>query len=864
MTETFRTRSARRDLRVTVRQAVRLGQRGVSPGPAIVVAVSAVFVIAMFVALSATNMSPAQERDKTLGRFTSAAGYGSASFGPGDDALVRDLTSSMQTAGARATMVSLTTTTLYVGGLSGESRQSARVEEHPWSPNYLPRYHLASGRWPSTPDEVALSGTTSVALGAVLPVSGSAVKLTVVGLVNDDYSNQPAILAAPGTWRTLDPKLAQRFTLLRGQMAVFWAGGNDRAILKRIEAVIVQHRGKNSARIVHSGVQGSYFPRSSFAVARSSPWVGNVPIGYTVPALFLPFLAAGFAFSMAQRRVRRLSRVSAALGLPPRVLVGGFGLTLIASLVLAAVVGGILGWGVAHLARPLLVSLAGRPVDLQVGVARPILRFTAITALAGFIALGLVLRWGSRRSSISSAPEQAVAAPVEGGRTRPFWRLRITETRWLLALATVCYSAFRWPEIDSPAAAMAFSGYVLVAFLLVLPDLVAVAVRFLPESRWVPRLVRRRLQASPGSSVAVVGVVAVVVGMAFGYLALLETLVESSNSHHSARVAPGQVLVVNRDTDVITPPKETLDFVARTLPASAPYVDICSALEVSKDEQFVRGADIPNTSGRLLVAPDSAAVATMLGRKLTGAEASVLDRSGMIVWTGGLISGHAGDTTSLPLEIKNSKYKVVGSTPPLPVVLTTVQPSQWQDRTVGMMIRRTADQLNLPVYRGARLYTQVPDSAVATLKRKVSAEGFDPDTVQTFKPPARIIPAAGLPAVALGLSFLMFAMATAATWSGARALRQFASLLVYLGISPARAKGVVMLQNTYLFLIALVFGGLLAVPPVLVLVVALPGYTFSIPWAEIGGLTGAVVLACFASVSLALIRFRAALDRGDD
>ncbi len=851
-------------VRTALRQARRLGRRGVPLGPVVLVAVAAAFVSAILISLTATSLSPAQRRSAEFGSFQNETGLGVVSLSPGDDRPVTAIIDRLGRSGAKNSMVEVLSRDFPVAGLPA-GVPTPRFDERDWTREInRPNHHLVAGRWPQAPGEVALSGVADSAVGTELRVPPGNSTLTVVGRAEDDYTNQPVILAARGTWGRLDPMIGSRFENNRADLYVFWNGGTTDQVLEAV-AQGVHSESKGQIESIRTRLRQSRLTPADLSDERSTGWLDRVPAGYAIPSLILPVLVAGFAVATADRRWRRLRRISTALGIGPGPLVAGFGLILLAGLGLGAILGGVAGIGLTHLIRPLLAEVSGRPVDLDVPVAGPILRFTLITVLTGAVFLAGVIRQAAGHSALNEEPRGITPErPSTAGDRPSFFRFTRTDLRRLLALAAVCYSLLQLSGLHTPAGAMRFSASIAVAYVIVLPDLLPPILARLPERGWVSRLVKRRLQDSLRGSIALVAVVSLLVGMTFGYLTLLDTWVTSADADRTPDVVPGQVLVTGASRTAAAPP-ETRAFAQRVLGDQATAVPIQRSFNDAYADHGdqARAAVIPELDdGYLVVLRNASDLAAILGRSLTTEESATLAHSGVILWNDELINAdgervRSGKNPQVGLQVEDADNQVLAGPVALPAKVVSAPRGDWRLQTVGAIVQSTVETLGLPATGGVLLYNGVSDQTADKLHAATVSEGYSRDFIITYEPPPPLIPAATLPAVGFGLTILLLALAVAATWSGARTLQRFVALLVYLGVSPAKARTTAVLQNAWLFLIATGFGLLLAAVPTVITLTMLTGFVISIPWISMITLAITLFVACAFSSFTAVARLRA-------
>lgn len=836
---------------MVARQVRRLGLRGTSPAVVLVVLIPAAFVTASFLVTAATTLSPSQQKVMNFGRFDAYAGFGLVQVAPGDDVVARRMAESVGATDVRESMLSLSAVNFYLGGLT-EPR--ARYEEHPWDDTTFPgRYVLRSGRWPSGPGEVAISGDAAAREGQRLAAGDG--QLTVTGVVDDLYARKPAILAAPGTWAALDATLATRYETMRAQPFVYWSAGTDTVVLDAIDAA-VRNVPDAGARDV---LESSYAVAPSGQEARATPWIDKLPIAYLIPATIFPALTVALAFALSGPRAARLTRVSRGLGVPAETLLLAHYIPVVAVLAGGATVGGAIGAVLPHFARGWLEGAAGRPVDLDIGVGWQLTKYVLAVVFSGFALVVVTLAlpaWRSRRRHRLTAPAATAAKPTAAGRRGSRWKVTAGEARRLVALGLLCLGAVSTSSVDSPGKATFTATVVMLGVLLLLGDVVRWVLAGLPGKSWTMRLARARLQRRFTSALATTTTIALMIGLTFGYIVLLQTWLTSAQGDRAPQVARGEVLVVNRSSDLFEPPAASVAAVRSALDHGAKHVRLRWTTALDGEGLDTERATVGDSAKPLLVA-DPADMDAVLGHPLTATEQQLLDTSGVLLWHGGEFSGEIGSRAQRTLTISDPNGEPMQGPRPVDTALTTVPSSEWRFSASGVMTTNTARRLGVPTTAGAILFSDVA-TAPDQIAEGVLAAGVDPDTVRTFAPPDPIIPAVALPGLALALSALMFLVSSTTVWAGARSNATFLTMLMTLGLAPSTARRVLWIQYGMVLSVATVAGMVLAVIPVATVMMLLPGYELSIPATNMLALGSSSLLGCLAAIMLATLRIRAA------
>lgn len=839
----------RAGLRFCIRLGARFARSSALARSASIVLVAGMFVLAMFVTLQTLTLSGAQIVQRDLGRFGASVGYGTIAARPGDDAIVRDLLRAARRAGATGAMVSLSATDvqLATGGVGGGPRE-VTLQEAAWASRPFPgRYVLLAGRWPRRPGEVVVTDPQDVAAVAGAPLSalGGGARLRVVGTADDRYARTSALLAAPGTWAGLSRRLAERFPLLRAQPVLFWSGSSASHVVAAFAAV-VKARGGADAGL--SSVADSHLTRDQLAVDREPTWISRTPAGYTVPSLLLPLAAIALVFGLNHRRFRRILHVLTSLGIRLPVGVASLSLAVAGWCLLAAGAGALAGTVLGLAARDLIAHLRGLPAGPVSDLGEPLLRVVGAVGV-GATCAGLLLFAGCR----------AAPAPGPGPAARPDRQGRGRGARHLLAIAAWCATALLALEVDSPAKAMILAGVLTVGVLLLVPELVDLALRLLPERGARTRLGRRQLAADRQRAAAAVTLLAVILGGSLGYLTLLQTLVRTADQQAYPDVLPGQLLVTDRSSQLLPPPRQVLQAVERSgIVRQRPRLELRYLYQPNRAGNVTRGVSLEGTIESIIALDSVRQVEQLLAHPLTARQATVLRREGMLVWTD--TASTTGRTAAGSRLAVTSGDTRIG--PPIEVPVATVDSDDvgWRVGTSGVLLTSTARRLGLPVTTGATMYTGLSTSQARGLQDAVVRAGLDARTIQLHRPPPPAVPPAALLATAAGLVILALLASLVATRGQARILRGYLGRLVSIGLPISWARHVLLYQQAVIVAVATLAGLLIAIPPVILATLRISGFVLSIPWAQILVLT----VSTYAATGLAALHASRRLrPRGD-
>lgn len=826
--------------------------RRVSVASLLIAGIPAAFLAASLLVVAATNLSPAQTRDRDFGRFDAFAGYGTIQICPGNYGPTGGVLRAARAAGVQEAAVNITAPDFYVSGLDAPK---ARFNEAAWDTHPFPaRYQVLNGRWPAKAGEVAVSGDDKARVGDALRVYASD-PLEVVGVVDDLYSRQPVVLAGPGTWGNLSSTLADRYVSMRGQPVFTWRGGDNEKVQAAMSRSIERAKpGEACASVDPASFDESFGAAPHKESARALPWAEKLPLAYSTPLALLPSLTALLALVASDKRRRRLEKVGDALGLPRTMLsVPHFASTLVWAVV-AVIIGFFAGLIVMRVAQPLAASAAGRPVDLNVDFWPTLLQYVAVFAGSGTVGALAFLRRSEVRDRTVSVPGETPA------RSRRF-RLPIAEARRLAALASVCWAVAKATSVTQPGELLTATTAAMIAVLFLLPDLLDAVLRPRRQRAWDRTIAYERLRANRGSAIASVCAVAITTGITFGYLVLLQSWLQSAEGDRPPAVASGEVLITDRASNLFDPPDAAVQKVRSTLPVHARNVELEWSLDVTENGDLIDSLSLDDDIKPFFVASDVWAAQLIVGHELTQAEQAMLSDGGALVWQGSSAAGKPGDDTIVRV---GSSGSVSYRGPKSATARTTQVPAaEWRYSAGGVMLRAAFAGDAIPTESGAILYAGVSAADVKDIRRVVEQAGVDPDTVLTFRASSRVVPALVLPGLAVALAALNFLLCAAATWSTARESRSLTSALIAIGVPPRRGRRIILWQCLVLNAVALGVGFALAAIPVIGIPLLLPGYEVSVPWTDIATLGAAIAIGMIASTLLATTRLRAGAKTAD-
>lgn len=842
--------------RLTTRLARRLARSRALARSVAIVFVAGLLVMGMFVTLRTLSLSGEQVAENELGRFGAKVGYGSGvSLPPGDATFLTDLRSRVHDTGATDARTVLSATDVQLN--TTPARNVTALESDWASRPYPERYELLSGEWPSRPGEVAVTEPDDVRtpVGETLTVLGD-VRLKVVATVDDRAADTTNLLLGPGTWAGLDPALSKGFPVLTAQLDLMWAGDRQQQVVDAFTAAARTwaERGGDSpeaAALREDGqntVATTLVTRDQLVARPQKTWIEKTPAGYTVPSLLVPAAAVLLVFGLNGRRFRRTTASLTSVGVPRTTAALAPALAALAWSLAAAVCGAVAGVAVGLGARLLISHLRDSPAGPLDDLASPALRLVAVVLVTGLIAGAVLAR--TRRDEPAPPPAENDDAPATA---RPAAR-RARDARHLLAVAAWCATVVYAGWVDSPAHAMILTGILITAVLLIIPEVFSGVLKLLPEGGPRRRLVRRQLAGDRSRAGAALAVLTVLFGASLGYVTLLDTLIRTAEKQSYPSVLAGQVLLAGTGSDTFPPGKTLL----HTVDASGtldglPRTETRYLLDGDPDDP--RMASRKGSDGSLLTAADTTDVERLIGRRLDPAQTALLRDGGLLVWA------HAPDAptganTRTSLVVRQGD-KILGTTAELPTASVEVAPAEWRTGSDGIMLRATADALELPIQtHGPIMVTGVPDIDARALQQAVVNAGMDAGAVLIHVEPDDPVPPAALLATAVGLVVLALAAVLAATRSQTRILRRYLARLIAVGIPPRWARQVLLCQHAVLIAVSTLLGLLIAVVPTVVLAFQISGFVLSVPWWQLAVLAAATYAAALLAAVLSAHKLR--------
>ena len=794
-------------------------------------------VVALYVVMSAFDLSGDQLVERDMGRYEFLSHLSNVqTLTPRNASKVREIEAAALAGGASKPMVTLTSPSVEPAQVDPPTTQYTEAD---WSRDpFSRRYSLLGGRWPVRPGEVVVTRTTEGSLaspGERLAVLAGHEEFAVVGVADDRFSDSHAILAAPGTFAGIGEAAMRSFPDVSAFATVFWEGGRRQQVTSALSASLARTLGRPQQEVAEV-VRESTLDRAQVRSAGGRPWIDRIPSSYAAPSLLLPMLASLSIFGLGGRRLRRSGHLLVALGVRPGRAAVALGVAVTGWLLLALFGGVVVGGAIGLVARLVITRyhLWAQELSPFPSLIDPVARLGASALVAcvfGAGSLRFVLIGGRR----GRAPE------ANGSRnSEPVYRRHATDIRHGLATLAVCAGIVQVFRLDRPEEAMVLAGTVAIAVLLLVPELVDRALRVLPRTGPRLRLARQHLAHDRARATIAVVVLAAVLGLPLGYLTLLDTMIRTAESGLVPQVAPGQVLVSAPGGVYHPPPSAVFEMLSDRLGAAEPPVQLRYLWGQDAGVE-IRGSDF----GAVLALDTVDDAGRLLGRPLTPTGQAILADGGLLVW-----DGQEGNERVL-INVPEARPREVR----LPAATARVHQA-WRSGKNGVVLTATAQRLGLPVKDGGFVFARVSDSDAGAARRAVLDSSLDPVQVSIHEKPELVVPQA-LFAAAAGMLLVVLLCSVAVSRAQVRMLRRYLGTLVAIGLRPAWARQVVLIQSAFFVVVSTVVALVLAIPPVIITAWMMPDFVLSIPWRVIGVVVVAFYVAALLAAMLSCRRIRA-------
>jgi putative ABC transport system permease protein len=774
--------------------------------PALVGGVAATLLMATFVALQSFTLSTVQRTERDLGGYGATMDVGALRTGS-----ARAIESAVQQAGADNGTVVAASLDVALADPTGPQlvyRETAAGLE-----GFPAPMRLVDGRWPDVPGEVVTTtGVLRYVHDGSLDVLGGQRTLTVVGTIEDPYATgSTAVVAARGTWEWLEWSELTAFAdpVLSGQL--WWTGATAESVVAEIAALLdaqsFEMYGDLSdpaarAFLVENGVL-------TREASLSRPALGAVelyPLAFNVPSVLVPVVTALVGLGVNGRRARRSTATLRALGLTARdatVSVVGAGCIAV---VLSVTAGVVLGSGAGLVLRPVLGPLSSQPLGPVDGLAEAGTRIVVTTIAA--LAAGIVV--SAARSRVSGL--RAAAATLPLARRMPFVR------QVGLVLLTVAL-AWQTAAMSSVFDAVPIVVTTMLMTVLVAPSLVPSAIRRLPTQGAQGVLAKRRLLAEPTRTVLAVSLMALTVGPALATAVLVQSVKVETSAMAAPLVAPGQVLVASSNLDA-APPARVTDIVADVVnnrPVAVRSVGDESVSVAAHESGLGRviAVDTPHDLAQIcgVTLPEEPTTLLLAGGAVDLAEPAAQRRQPL--WAappGATTMDRIGD-----LEVRGLQCA-----------------DAWGQSVALAVLASTAHGLGLPTVDAQKLFTDVPPAAAGEALDAVASAGLDTSYVQVYDGPGDVPLPPEVVITLVSVVVLGSVLVGCTTWARAGTVDRHDRSLRALGLPRSWVRGMLQRESVTVAVAGLLLALGVALVPVALTALRLPGATVVVPWWGIG------------------------------
>ncbi|MFT4081761.1 MAG: hypothetical protein QM638_04175 [Nocardioides sp.] len=784
--------------RTAVRLAIRLGRSRIIRRLGLIPLVGAVAGIALFVSLTALDLSPDQVRQRDFGTFDAMAQLGDSAAGQPSPLATK----------ARALLsergLSSQTTLLSQVQPSDQTMRPLPLLEGNWgNAGWDSRYVLKAGSWPTRPGQTAVSTTLSKTfpVGTTVSVASGHGSLKVVAIIDDIFDQDgQQFMSAPGTFASFDwAALRASGSSLSATQTLWWHDNDPLATAN----ALAKH-----------GVQ---FDSVNTPGASPSHWIDRIPIWYKIPSVGLALGSCICAFGLARRHQRRRIQTLLAVGVLPRTSTTASALALAGAVFLSTLIGALLGVVAGLGVRAILAGRVDRPLSpftVPLGAVGTWLLLTVVGCVVGSVALRVTSQPGVRRLRLPA-----------GRKARIVSRGLIA----VLALVAAVYAARTRQLVD---ATLLMAPLTVIAILLA-PELVRGLSRWRVSATTEPRvrLIARHVDSEHWRPTVVLILSVIAIGPVILVPTLTRTILATENQQLASTAAPGQILVTGPNGGGGRPQQKLLDALAAAAPTTADQVKV---YDLSKGS---RAVSLDPQAGLIAAVASVDDAQDLANGHLTADQRTVLARGGVLTWN------RDGDDHAIYIRdgLKQAKTK------PIDVLNAPFQKS-WEGLYSGLMLLPAANALELPHTWTTQVFTGLSITQASTMMQDLEARGLDTSSVYAYRPPVPYTLPVVFDVARIGVEAILLLVGIALANVQVRTLRRHGRSLHTLGIPRGWIGQVIGGEMLALFVAGAVLTILIVDTPVLAVASRIRGVRVSIPVLEIGVVAGLILIITAAAV----------------
>jgi hypothetical protein len=712
------------------------------------------------------------------------------------------------------------------------------LREIDWTTDPFPRVHsVIDGRMPRNPGEVAVVGDSSnlkTAVGDQLSTLGQPDALEVVGLVKPNLTDNPELLAAPGTLAQLQPGTPGLASSLTSSPTFFIDGPIDprlgtrlAQVLHRFDPEVFSFPAPKMSETINKAVRTREGARADV----EKPWTQRSTLLFYLPVLTLIPLGVLLCLHGLRRDLGPALRVMAMEGVRRRTLFSVGFLTTTATALAGALCGAVLGALAGHLAAQ--VDAWSAPAATWRFPA-PALLATGLGLLAGAVGCAALLA-GAHRSR------------RERRRTSSGW---LRHVRHGLTTVAGCYAIILTPRLDTASDALTLTVVATLVATLLAPDALAWVITHVRSSRLVMRLTTRSMRDSVTRHATTAMALTLSVSVCAGVLAATATASEAERRQQGSSALPGQVALDNDDTPFL-PVNRAVVSAAESVPAMADQEPV--QLYFVGQHFIIPKTDILDLAKELSI-PDSGLVLAFetvedveraTGRALTDRERATLTDDGV------LVIDQAVKTDAGQVDLYDDETGQIAA-PDVKAVEAEFEPTPWLVAISSVMLVETASAIGRPVNAGARIYTGVSDRDAGAVVKALSDNGISPEQAEIHRAPPKLVPPAALSGLSVGLFLVVLLLAIAAVRGQVAMMRPWASRLTQLGVRGSWAKSAIRRQFVIVTSAAVPLGLVAGLGPLLLGRMLVPSIPIIIPWDAVAALMASLAAAMTAAAWLSV------------
>lgn len=669
---------------------------------------------------------------------------------------------------------------------------------------------LVEGRSTAAVNEVVVAGSTKLKIGDT--ISGHTPQpLTVVGITNNKFAeNAPRVLAHTGTWLSW-PWPATTSTHPRlGGIAMMMVDAPDVPGFEDQFAVA-----QSGSPLLQDALLSNALTSRSTNVDRQN-WLYK---DIAIPAMiFIAFLG------MSLNRRIRTSRTELLVtqGLSPNKAGRVVAQAELVTFLLYAGAGITVGFGMSLALSPLLAEFLGRPLSGVPPLWDPVLRILGGVFLAHILVI--TNSWFTNLRRKRGAQKMASVKP------KAFKFRAILSALFVGIAVSLFVTQFTFDRI-------LITGIIICAAVaLIAPELILVAVRFIPAKNPSSKYAAARVRKHIGSPTLVFTGALLTAGPLLLISTFIASTVEMNNEMDRQPPISGQAIFYQVDQAKIG--NDVSRIISSVIPESR-AIEIGS-LDLGERDSITAS---PEGTGGVRVIKSVEDLEAILQKPVSAEIRKVLEGGGVLFGNDSFGNPYPKDANSLWLTSGSSQPKPV----PLPSAIQATLEWRWSKAAPAIILGKSAEKLGIKVAPTFRVFTNVPDDQRDAVKSALVSEGYDQRTVEMYREGDRHSIGALDYVLIFLVVFISLAMVLGAINGSLKTLGEQSVELNLLGVSVGWLKAVFAKETLSLVALGTLAGVLISVP-VAGLSIAQQKVGFVVPWGLL-----AIILAMEIVLVIAMV-----------